>query len=173
MNRPTIPSVKFTLLIDLGIIMVPDIYVHENWLTTFGRQNGNRFNYYSIGITDKGFPNPTRILRPGDKLYVRVIRQIGGRPTTSEERIAFLATQKAIHTGAQGASLVFDQKRDKLLRGKWYASFDEEDRLIVDAGSGVPCIGCSLSGNFDFHHFKFKTAWKGDDVFFCFNEVEP
>lgn len=141
---------KFALLVDLGIITVPDDYVHQTRLATFGKQNRKKFYYYNDKITDQNFPNPTRVLKPGDKLRVRAFKQVVGGTVNSEERMAFLATQKAIHTGAQGASLVFDQKRDQLPKGKWYASFDEKDRLWADADGHhrVPRVDAGSDGGF-------------------------
>lgn len=164
---------KFALLVDLGIITEPGDCVHEKRLTTFGKKNCKKFVYYNGEITDKNFLNPTRVLKPGDKLRVRAFKQVVGRTTTSEERMAFLATQKAIHTGAQGASLVFDQKRDQLPKGKWYASFDEPDRLWKDADGyrRVPQVGCYSNGDFEFSLDSFESVWGGDDAFLCFCDI--
>ncbi|MDE1874813.1 MAG: hypothetical protein KGH68_01975, partial [Patescibacteria group bacterium] len=38
-TAPAEPTEKFALLADLGIITVPDDYVHEKRLTTFGKKN--------------------------------------------------------------------------------------------------------------------------------------
>ncbi len=174
-TAPAEPTEKFALLADLGIITVPDDYVHEEWLTTFGKQNRKKFYSYNDEITNKNFPNPTRVLKPGDKLRVRAFKQVVDGTTTSEERMAFLATQKAVHTGAQGASLVFDQKRDQLPKGKWYASFDEKDRLWADAGGchGVPGVHCSSVGGFGFDLGDFGDVWSGGVAFLCFCDLEP
>lgn len=161
---------KFALLVDLGIIIVPDDYDPASRLKTFGKQNRKKFHYYDDNIIDKNFPNPTRILKPGDKLHVRAFRQAVGGTTTSEERMAFLATQKAVHVGAQGASLVFDQKRDQLPKGKGYASFDEKDRLWKDAGGfhRVPFVFCDSDGDFFWHLGYFESVCSGFSVFLCF-----
>ena len=173
-TAPAEPTEKFALLVDLGIITVPDDYVHDKRLTTFGKLNRKKFYYYNDEITDKNFPNPTRVLKPGDKLRVRAFKQVVGGTTTSEERMAFLATQKAIHTGAQGASLVFDQKRDQLPKGKWYASFDEKDRLWAVAGGyhRVPRVDCRSGGDFEWDLGCFEHVWDDDDAFLCFCDVE-
>lgn len=167
------PAEKFALLVDLGIITVPDDYVHDKRLTTFGKQNRKKFYCYNDEITDKNFPNPTRVLKPGDKLRVRALKQVVGGMTTSEERMAFLATQKAIHTGAQGASLVFDQKRDQLPKGKWYASFDEKDRLWADADGDhrVPFVDCDSGGAFEFDLGRFEGVWNDDGAFLCITDA--
>jgi hypothetical protein len=175
-TAPAEPTEKFALLVDLGIITVPDDYLHDKRLTKFGKQNRKKFYYYNDDITDKNFPNPTRVLKPGDKLRVRVFKQVvGGATTSSEDRMAFLATQKAIHTGAQGASLVFDQKRDQLPKGKWYASFDRKNRLLADAGGnhGVPRLYRGHSdGALVFDLGRFESVRDVDAAFLCFCDVE-
>ena len=169
-----VPAEKFSLLADLGIITVPDDYDHTTRLTLFGEKNREKFYYYNDGITDEHFPNPTRILKPGDKLHVRAFKQIVSGATTSEERLAFLATQKAVHTGAQGASLVWEQKRDQLPKGYWYSSFDEKDRLWEDADGDhrVPLVGARSGGDFDFRLGDFEYVWYDDRAFLRFCDVE-
>ena len=168
------PTEKFALLVDLGVIMVPDDYDHANHLKTFAQQNDKKFCYYNNDINDENFSNPTRILKPGDKLCVRAFKQIVGGSTTSEERMVFLATQKAVHVGAQGASLVYDQKRDQLPKGKWYASFDEKDRLWTDADGrhGVPDVDAYSDVGFSFSLGSFEYVWDGGSAFLCFCDIE-
>ncbi len=168
------PTGKFTLLVDLGIITVPDDYDHTTRLSMFGKKNRKKFYYYNDDITDENFPNPSRILKSGDKLHVRAFKQIVSGTTTSEERMAFLATQKAVHTGAQGASLVFDQKCDQLPKGKWYTSFDEKGRLWKDADGHhwVPIVRCHSDDGFIWGLGHFGPVWFGDDAFLCFCDIE-
>src|SRR3989344_9566179 len=87
---------KFALLVDLGIITVPDDYDHANRLATFLERNREKFYNVDNDITDQNFPS--RILKPGDKLLVRAFKQIVPDTTTSEERMAFLETQGAVYT---------------------------------------------------------------------------
>jgi hypothetical protein len=165
---------KFALFVDLGIITVPDDYVHATRLARFMERNRKRFYGINDDITDANFSNPSRILKPGDKLRVRAFQQIVGGTTTSEERLAFLATQKAIHTGAQGASLVFEQKRDQLPKGKWYASFDEKERLWEDADGGrwVPYVIADEDGDWYCFLGSFEKVWDRLCVFLCFCDLE-
>lgn len=169
-RKPAEPVVKkFALLADLGTITVPKDYDHATQLETFLEKNRKKFYDVNENITDAHFPNPTRILKPGDKLRVRAFKQIVEGTTTSEERMAFLATQKAVHTGAQGASLVFEQKRDKLPKGYWYASFDEKERLWEDAlrCHRVPSVDARSSGVFFWRLGDFEKAWDGRNAFLC------
>jgi hypothetical protein len=163
---------QFDLLIDLGTITAPDNYIHETRLTTFREQNRQKFYHYDRGITDANFPNPSRILKPGDELRVRAFKQVFGGTTTSEERMAFLATQKAIFTGVQGLSLVFDQKRDQLRKDRWYASFDERDCLFLDNDGWpmVPSMSCPYGYDFALCLKRFGHVWYSVETFLCFNE---
>ena len=161
---------KFTVLADLGFITVPHDYVHATWLDSFRTENRGKFHHYNDAIADANFPNPSRILQPGDKLRVSAITQAMSGTTTSEERMALLAARKAIHTGAQGASLVWKQKRDQLPKGICYCSFDEEGRLWRDAAHHrrVPRIDASSDGTFRFSLSVFECPWFPDFAFFLF-----
>jgi len=165
---------KFALLVDLGIITVPDDYDHATQLASFRKKNYRKFYSYNDAITDRNFSHPSRILKPGDKLLVRAFKQIVPDTTTSEERMAFLETQGAVYTGAQGASLVFDQKRDRLPKGYWYCSFDKKERLFKDADGNlrVPSIGGD--GDFGFHLAYFEGTWCERFIFLCLSDLsEP
>lgn len=165
---------KFALLADLGTITVPADYKPSMWLAQFKvkHQGGKKKSFYgfSDAITDANFSNPSRILKPGDKLRVRAFKQVVGGTTTSTERMDFLRAQNAVFTGAQGAALVFEQKRDQLPKGKWYASFDEPDRLWRDADGchRVPVVSAHSDGDFDFSLGGFEYVWNVSRAFFCF-----
>jgi hypothetical protein len=170
---PSKPAEKFELLVDLGIITVPDDYNHATWLSTFKErhQGGTKktFCYYSDAITDENFGNLSRILKPGDELHVRVFQQIIPGTTTSKERMAFLAMQGAIYTGAQGASLVFEEMCYQLPKGKWYGSYDEPDRLCKGS---VPGVIARTDGDFGFHLANSAPGWDEVGALLCFTEVE-
>lgn len=168
------PNKKFSQLADLGIITVPADYVHATRLDSFLTQNRSKFWSVNEDITDANFGNPSRILKPGDRLWVRAFQQVVSGTTTSEERMAFLATQKAVYTGAQGASLVFDQKRDQLPKGKWYSSFDQPDRLwkSADGDHGVPSVFADSDGDFFWSLGDFGRVWRERIAFFCFCDLE-
>ena len=171
------PTEKFALLVDLGIITVPD-GDPATWLDPFRAKYQNdeikSFYYYNNGITDVNFPNPSRILKSGDRLWVCAFHQVAPGTTTSKERLAFLKTQNAVFTGAQGAALVWEQKRYLLPRGKWYTSFDERERLWKDADGShrVPYLNADSDGDFHFNLGNFESAWSGNRAFLCFRD-EP
>ncbi len=164
------PGEKFALLADLGTIIVPNDYDHGTWLSSFSKKNRKKFYSYNDDINDKNFPKPTRVLKPGDKLRVRAYHQVVSGTTTSEERMEFLKTLNPVFIGAQGAALVFEQKRDQLPKGKWYASFDEKDRLWEDSDGShrVPGMDANSDGDFRFNLGYFEEVWNDDNAFLCF-----
>jgi len=172
------PLRKFEIFKSLGVIEVPADYVHATRLADFFQrhQGGEKksFYYYNDAITDANFSNPSRVVKPGDKFHVDLVRQVAGGTTSSEERMAFLAHHHGIHLGAQGASLVFDDKkmRTDLPKGKWYLSFDEKDRLWQDADRcrRVPLIDAYLGGGFDFGLGYFGESWNDDGCFLLFRD---
>ncbi|OGZ65555.1 MAG: hypothetical protein A3C50_02785 [Candidatus Staskawiczbacteria bacterium RIFCSPHIGHO2_02_FULL_43_16] len=169
---------KFEVFKNLGILTVPGDYVHATRLAEFYKrhQSGKKksFYFYNEDIKDENFPNPSRIVKPGDKLRVDVCRQIVGGDTASEERMAFLANQGGVLLGAQGASLVFDDEkmRADLPKGKWYSSFDQPERLWQDAHRyhRVPYVHAYSNGDFNFDLGNFEKPWDDDDCFLLFRD---
>lgn len=161
---------KFALLADLGVIVVPEGYDHATSLASFKEANRKKFYYYNDDISDANFPNPSRILKAGDRLRVRAFHQTARGETSSAERMDFLRDQQAVFTGAQGAGLVFEQKRAELPKGKWYTSFDEADRLYEDADlkRRVPDVVARSSGDFGFDLGGLGDPWRQLNAFLCF-----
>ncbi|MFH1473224.1 MAG: hypothetical protein ABIF06_02330 [bacterium] len=164
---------KFVLLADLGIITVPEDYEHETRLADFRRAHGKKFYSFNDALTDTNFSNPSRVLKPGDRLAVTAYKQIMSGTTTSEERMTFLRSQGSVFTGAQGASLVFEQKRDRLPKGYWYASFDEPERFWVDADGyhRVPRVDAHSDGAFHFHLGFFEEVSYDHRALLCFRDL--
>ncbi|MBU4458301.1 hypothetical protein KKF60_00085, partial [Patescibacteria group bacterium] len=75
---------KFGLFIDLGIITVPDDYVHNTRLASFKKKNRKKFYGWNDDITDENFSKATVQLKPGQKLHVKVFKQTTSGSTTSE-----------------------------------------------------------------------------------------
>lgn len=138
---------KFVLFIDLGIITVPDNYVHDIQLASFEKKNHDKFRFYDDDITDKNFAKVTMKLVPGQKFHVKVFKQIVIGATTVKERLAFYESQNAALVGVQGISLVFKQKRNLLSRGLSYYSFDEKEALWIDTDGRMPFLDLDSNGN--------------------------
>lgn len=140
---------KFALLADLGTITVPDDYDHRTRLESFLKKNRKKFYGVEDNINDANFPNPSRVLKPGDRLLVRAFKQVV--EVTTEEQMMLLTTQKAVYVGAQGASLVFEQKRKFLPKGFFYASF-ENPNFCKNNRNLVPGVHADIPGGF---YWKF------------------
>ena len=168
-------SAKFVVCKDLGEIIVPDSYDHTNRLAEFIRRNRNKFQGFDdSSIIDANFSNPSRVLKPGDRLIVRVFSQTVSTLTTTDERLAFLATQNAVHVGMQGLSLVFEQKRSQLPKGRWYVSLDEKKHLWRSPACSymVPIIEAHSNGAFCFTLVPFEYNSYETTDFLCFTDIE-
>lgn len=170
---PAKPDEKFSLFADLGIITVPQGYNHATQLATFKKKNCKKFRLYNDDISDEHFPTPSRILKPGDRLHVTVFKQTVSGLTTSEERVAFLKSKNTEFTGAQGASLVFEQKNKELLEGYGYVSFDEKQCLWEDAVGyhRVPVVHRDSDGFFRFVLGRFEDDWYDVSCLLCFCDL--
>jgi len=165
-------KIKFALLVDLGIIVVPENYIHGKCLEMFFKNNHKKLYDYNKEITDANFSHPSRILKPGDKLRVRAFRQIVSGSTTSQERMAFLSKQLGnIYVGAQGAALVFEQKRDQLSKGEWYSSFDEAKNLWEDSDGYHRLVNLNayFDGLFEFSIGYLEGSWIDNFAFLGFS----
>ncbi len=160
-------EIKFSLLVDLGTIVVPDDYIEGK---EFASLNQKDFYYFNENLTDENFSNLKRVLKSGDKFRVKVFKQNVSGSTTSQERLDFLESQNAVLLGAQGASLIYKQKRYELPKGYWYASFDKKDNLWKgsDGYHRVPGVDARSVGDFGFNLGSFEDGWDDDDVLLCF-----
>jgi len=169
------PQEKFTLLADLGVVIVSDGYVHATQLARFHQQNYKKFYSVNDDITDTNFQNPSRILRPGNKLRVVAYKHAAKRLiSTSPERLAFLKVKNACFVGPQGLSLVFGQKSLLLPKDYWYASFDETHHTWRDPRTDfhrISILDAYSDTSFSFRLSSFENVWRGDDAFLCFTEV--
>ena len=115
LSKYSVADKRFTFVNTFEII-VPANYKHETRLNSFSKENKKKFYYYNDAITDKNFAKATTKLEPGRKLKVKVF-QINSR-VTSTDCMDFLKSQNAVLTGAQGVSLVYEQKKEELVKGK-------------------------------------------------------
>ncbi|MBU4284977.1 hypothetical protein KKF60_00610 [Patescibacteria group bacterium] len=159
---------KFGLFIDLGIITVPDNYVHDTQLASFEKKNHDKFRFYDDDITDKNFAKVTTKLVPGQKFHVKVFKLIGA--TTVKERLAFYKSQNAALVGAQGISLIFEQKRNLLSRGLSYYSFNEKEALWIDTDGHyrMPFLDLDLIGNWGIGLDYLNYDWSNKCLICCF-----
>lgn len=161
------PTGEFEFFLDLGILEVPEEYISETWLDSFRRAHRKSFADYSVHITDKNFPYPSRILRPGDRLWVRAVRQIPAISDT-ERHLAFLDTQGAVYPGPHALPLLWQQKYDLLPRDVFLYSLDQTDRLWKDHHDfhNVPFLRIFTRSGQVLSHF-LTTKFEGERYQFC------
>ena len=153
-------------------VAVPEGYDHATRLGTFGTKHRKEFYYYNDAITDKNYSRATTKLSPGRKFKVKVF-QIK-ETVTSDDCMAHLRSQKAVLVGAQGASLAYEQGKDKLPVNRWSVSFDEKAALWKDAGGDhrVPFVHRYSGGGFKFSLGCFEFDWGGGLCLLCFCDLE-
>lgn len=153
-------------------ITVPKDYNPKTQLTTFKKKYGKDFYLYNGDITDENFKNSK--LKAGKEYTVKVFG-IDTLVTTSDKCIAKIKKENGILTGAQGASLVYQLKKDEFSNNKLYISFDEKDRLWKDTDDlhRVPCVYRLSDGDFSFNLGFFEGDWGADGCVLCFCECEP
>lgn len=101
------------------------------------------------------FPNPSRVLRPGDRFRVHIYQQVV-ETTTGEEKLEFLDSLGSKYLGAQGARLVHYRLFRQLPNGLWFSSLDEPGRLWIDKKGRVrvPEIPGNLNQAFSLGYFN-------------------
>jgi hypothetical protein len=162
---------RFGLLTSFDLT-VPKGYNHDTQLATFASYaKKEKFYHYSEAIMDKNFSKATNKLVPG-KTYGVKIFQIKAR-VTSEDCLAFLASQRAILVGAQGISLARQLKKEQFPVGKWTVSFDEKDALwTVDVGNHwVPHVDRCSGGDWNFDLGSFEIDWNDGCCLVCFCDL--
>lgn len=171
-HQPKETKKLFSVLVDFGTISAPCNYDHENYLDNFQMYNRGDFHYgYHDKLTDSNFSNPSRIILPGDTFHVIAFSQeIFTEYATMQESLDFLKKQGSVFVGAQGAGLLWLQKRRmfprvpeikpsgelyELIKAKErrsYLSFDDPERLFFDDNNvhRIPEILIRANGDFGF-----------------------
>jgi hypothetical protein len=163
---------KFCPLVSLGTITVAEGDDHATRMArfvAFYEQNKDLFNYYNFDVNDGNFSNPSYVMEPGKTILVKTFQQIVKGPTTTEERMDYLDSLGAVYPGAQAIPPVFEQKRDILPKGFWYASYDRPERLWK--GTEVPTLNARTDGRFCLRVGGVNEVWFRSYAFFGFFEV--
>ncbi len=149
-------------------LTVPKGYNHGTQLATFAKYaKDEKFRYLNGEINDANYVKATNKLVPG-KTYGVKIFQIKTR-VTSEDNLAFLASQRAILVGAQGISLARQLKKNEFPVGKFTVSFDEKDALWEDSDGShrVPGFYRLSGGDWEFSLGGFEYDWYDVHCLFC------
>ena len=144
-------------------ITVPADYNHATQLKTFAERYKKRLYYYEEDITDANFSRATNKLIPGRVYKVKIFRI--KQMVESQDILNFIASQKGILVGAQGASLVYQLAKDQLPIGtgdNWYLSLDKRDALFIDSsGVRVPNLIISSANHYipSPDYVSFDLVW--------------
>ncbi|MFA5358588.1 MAG: hypothetical protein WC310_02060 [Patescibacteria group bacterium] len=128
----------FELVTDFGLIVVPDNYNHATQLASFRSKYPELFGNRSQNMVDSRFALVSHVLRPGEKFWVLGFKNLKAylSPTTNEQRLAFIKSQEGFLVGAQGLTLVWEQRSQLFLPRQHYASLDVKKALPRFLGHG-------------------------------------
>lgn len=141
---------------DFATITVPAEYNHERRLEEYRIDSFHR----NDGIRCPDFGEPSRILKPGDNLRVRLFRQTTQGVLTLEERREFFDAQGAVHVGAQGASLIAEVLGERLTNNYWHVPVDTGEESSSEHVQGLrPCVYRFFEGVLECFFDNPTEAW--------------
>ncbi len=124
----------FALLTSLGIARVPHGHNSRTHLADFRQKYPMYGNFPGNGghVTDKNYPNPSHVLQSGEWFNVEAYHCSEDIWSLGSKQLEYLKSLPGnVFLGAQGLVLVFDQIRERLLKGYSYLSHDIPDRLYT------------------------------------------
>jgi hypothetical protein len=157
---------KYLEQVEVWEITIPANYVRDTRLDWFSTTYRDSFHFYSTRINEKNFPGAIIGFESGQKILVRVFRL--KKPVSTNGCLVFLRNHGAILTGAQGATLVWEQKREQVPKGFCYLSFDA---ALSDYKERPVLERCS-DGIFKFRAVSSEFFWSAGDRLLCFSYAE-
>ena len=151
-------------------VTVPEGYDHATRLDTYKVGHESEYYYYNLGLTDANFANASTKLTAGRKFGVKVF-VIKSR-VSSDDCLAQYERVNAVKVGAQGLTILCEQKKDELPKGKCYVSFDEKDNLpLIDGYHRVSGVYADAGGDFNFDLGNFELDWYDYYVLLAFCDL--
>jgi hypothetical protein len=151
---------------------VPEDYVHDTQLKTFGRENKGKSStyHYNDELADKNFKNVSYRLVAGKTYLVKFIPVLDR--VSSEECLEEYKRQNSVLVGAQGITAFQERYPEYFPVGKCYLSFDERENLWEDADGShrVPYVYRDSDCDWRFGLGDFGNDWVSDYVLVCFCE---
>ena len=159
---------RFSLVTTFPVTVPARWYYHATALATFKTDHFSDLAYLDCNLTDENFVNVTKKLVPGHRFLVKVF-QIK-EAVSSEDCLAFLRSQQAVLTGAQGLTLAYEQGKYQLPKGCRHLSFDKKKALWKDTGGShrVPYAETNLTGGFGVCLDRFENDWGDGFCLLCF-----
>jgi len=148
------------VLIHTVPLTVPENFVHERQLRSFFKAYSGQFSFAfaNQALTDKNFSKATQRLVPGKTYLVKFFGIT--RRVTSDDCLGLYKAHNGILTGAQGLTLAYQEIRGSFPVGKWTASFDEKNALLLSDGSHrVPYVSRCSSDAFELNLGDFERDW--------------
>lgn len=138
---------------------VPADYNHTTALASLDR---SKFYYFNPAATDENFSRVSHQLIPGHTYEVDVFDIKSGEVVSSADCLKLAQSESGLLCGAQGGAMVWQKCRQELPKGRWYASFDEKNRLPFAVGyRRVPRVCVFSGGDFRFGLDLFEFDWYG------------
>lgn len=152
----------FGLVTEIGTLVVPKNYKHETYLT----DSCGRIGHGSRVFSDDHYPNPTRVMRPGDKFRVSAFKQKTERTCYLEQMEFLRELPGVVFTGAQGAAIVWELLRDRMPKDLWLLSMDEPPRLWTESSCcyiPMVCNATKAHPEYQFNGHFIEGDVLGDD----------
>ena len=168
------PISKFYVIAEF-FITVPLDYDPKKHLKNFAKKYRKDFFGYNDNITDqKEYSNPSHEFIPGKRYKVIIWGINKGMIATNVECLQLLSDNNVLLTSAPGLSVVHQQAKEMLPKGKWIFSYDNENKLWKDAHGHhrVPYIYRYSDGDYHFYLRSFEDDRGGSDCLMGFCDCE-
>lgn len=144
---------KFNLESDLGIMTIPNGYIHEDYPKRFYEKycKDKRYFFNTSPRLMEGNFHPSRILEPGERIKICAYSEI--EKTTYLERIQFLSSKGSVFFGVEGLLMLWEQKRSNLPGPNNYLSFDFIKNLWCDFSGSFRVPSLSIDSK-KVHHLN-------------------
>ena len=169
-NIEVVNDPKFILVTHFEI-NVPKSYVHEEQLDGFRFKNAPLFKRFSASLSDKTWADAAEPLKPGKTYEVRIFSF--AEEVTYEDCKKFCESKGALLVGAQGLSLLWEMKKERLPLDKALLSFNNLDAYPTAMKENehiyiLPFIARFSNGSWWLELITVKKTLNSDYCLVCF-----
>ena len=171
-NIEIVNDPKFILVTHFEI-NVPKSYTHEEQLDGFRFRNGPLFKRLSASLSDKTWAEAAEPLKPGKTYEVKIFSF--AEEVTYEDCKTFCESKGALRAGAQGLSLLWEMKKERLPLDKALLSFNNLDAYPTETKEKehiyiLPFIARFSNGSWWLELITVKNKLNSDYCLVCFFE---
>lgn len=168
----TVNDPRFILVTHFDL-NVPRSYSHEEQLAKFRFENGVRFTKFSNALTDETWANAVQKLKPGKVYEVRIFSF--AEEVSYADCKQFCESKGAFLAGAQGLSLIWELKKERLPLDKALISFNDLDAYTntKERIHLLPFIARFSNGSWWLEIIQVKGRMNSDYCLVCFFEKRP